>query len=40
MSAARNAGKAPAGHGPYWYAYWREGPKVRKKYLGKTRPDA
>ncbi len=28
------------GHGPYWYAYWREGPKVRKKYLGKTRPDA
>jgi len=25
-------------HGPYWYAYWREGKKTRKRYLGKTLP--
>lgn len=24
------------GHGPYWYEYWREGEKIRKRYLGKT----
>lgn len=22
-------------HGPYWYAYWREGGKVRSKYIGR-----
>jgi hypothetical protein len=21
-------------HGPYWYAYWREDGKLRKRYLG------
>jgi hypothetical protein len=26
------------GHGPYWYAYWREGTKVRSRYIGKQRP--
>ncbi len=26
------------GHGPYWYAYWWEGGKTRKKYIGKTLP--
>ena len=26
-------------HGPYWYAYWREGPKVRSRYIGKTLDD-
>lgn len=26
-------------HGPYWYAYWREGGFLRKRYIGKTRPD-
>lgn len=25
------------GHGPYWYAYWKEGTKLKKKYLGKAR---
>jgi len=25
-------------HGPYWYAYWREGKKVRKRYIGKGDP--
>jgi hypothetical protein len=28
------------GHGPYWYAYWREGPRLRSGYVGKNRPDA
>jgi len=25
------------GHGPYWYAYWREGTKIRSMYIGKQR---
>lgn len=25
------------GHGPYWYAYWKERGKLKKRYLGKTR---
>ena len=25
------------GHGPYWYAYWREGKKLKKKYIGTTK---
>jgi hypothetical protein len=27
-------------NGPYWYAYWRENGKLRKKYIGKERPIA
>lgn len=27
------------GHGPYWYAYRREGGKLKKKYLGKNAPN-
>ena len=26
---------AGALHGPYWYEFWREGGKVRKRYHGK-----
>lgn len=26
-------------HGPYWYAYWREGERVRSRYIGRTLPD-
>jgi predicted ATPase/DNA-binding SARP family transcriptional activator len=26
------------GHGPYWFAYWREAGKVRSRYLGKEAP--
>ncbi len=26
------------GHGPYWYASWREGGRVRSRYLGKQAP--
>jgi hypothetical protein len=22
-------------HGPYWYAYWREGGRTRSRYIGK-----
>lgn len=25
-------------HGPYWYAYWWEGGRTRKRYLGKKLP--
>ncbi len=28
------------GHGPYWYAYWREGRRLRSHYLGKQLPPA
>ena len=27
-----------AGHGPYWYAYWREGSRLRSGYIGKQPP--
>lgn len=27
-----------SGHGPYWYAYWREGTRVRSTYIGKFLP--
>jgi hypothetical protein len=30
--------KRGPGHGPYWYAYWREGNKLRSGYVGKTQP--
>ena len=26
------------GHGPYWYAYWRESGRLRSRYLGKENP--
>ena len=31
-----NCTKCP--HGPYWYAYWREGGKLRSRYIGKKLP--
>lgn len=27
-------------HGPYWYAYWREGGRLRSRYIGKRLPNA
>lgn len=30
--------KRGPGHGPYWYAYWREGAKLRSGYIGKVQP--
>ena len=26
-------------HGPYWYAYWREGGKTRSRYIGRRLPE-
>ena len=26
-------------HGPYWFFYWTEAHKTRKKYIGKRHPD-
>ena len=26
-------------HGPYWYAYWREGGRLRSRYIGKELPE-
>ncbi len=31
--------KRGPGHGPYWYAYWREGNKLRSGYIGKVQPN-
>jgi len=25
-------------YGPYWYAYWREGSRLRSGYVGKMSP--
>ncbi len=25
------------GHGPYWYAYWKENGQLKKAYIGKKR---
>ena len=33
------AGCTRCPHGPYLYAYWREGSKVRSRYIGKTLDD-
>jgi hypothetical protein len=30
--------KQGLGHGPYWYAYWREGARLRSGYVGKLPP--
>lgn len=32
----RNCSSCP--HGPYWYAYYREGDKLRSRYIGKSLP--
>ena len=31
--------RTSSGHGPYWYAYWREGSRLRSGYIGKVHPD-
>ncbi len=25
-------------HGPYWYAYWKEGGRTRSRYIGRALP--
>jgi hypothetical protein len=32
----KNCARCP--HGPYWYAYWREGGRLRSRYIGKQLP--
>jgi len=29
-------GCATCPHGPYWYAYWKEDGRTRKRYIGRT----
>ena len=29
--------KSGQGHGPYWYAYWREGSRLKSGYVGKNK---
>lgn len=36
VKCGKECGGCP--HGPYWYAYWREGKRVRKRYVGKGDP--
>jgi hypothetical protein len=31
-----NTCRTGKGHGPYWYAYWRDGARTRAKYIGRT----
>jgi hypothetical protein len=26
-------------HGPYWYAYWKEGGRTRSRYVGRVLPE-
>lgn len=35
--AACNACKQGPGHGPYWYAYWRENDMLHSRYVGKQK---
>lgn len=30
------AGCTTCPHGPYWYAYWKEDGRTRKRYVGRT----
>jgi len=32
-------GCASCPHGPYWYAYYRDGGKLKSRYIGKERPE-
>jgi hypothetical protein len=38
VKCGKKCGGCP--HGPYWYAYWREGKRLRKRYVGKGLPGA
>lgn len=33
------AGCASCPHGPYWYAYFREGGRLRSRYIGRELPE-
>jgi hypothetical protein len=38
MVKCGKAGCTTCPHGPYWYAYWREGGRTRSRYVGKNLP--
>jgi hypothetical protein len=38
-SSCKQCSNGGQGHGPYWYAYWREGSKLRSAYIGKELQD-
>ncbi len=33
-----NCSRCP--HGPYWYAYWKDGGRTRSRYIGRSLPTA
>src|SRR5450755_1524581 len=37
-AGCRLCAEGKPGHGPYWFAYWREDGKLLSRYLGKTAP--
>ena len=37
-AACPRCGQGLPGHGPYWYAYWREEGRLRSRYIGKQAP--
>ena len=38
-TSCRKCRTTGAAHGPYWYAYWSEGGKTKKRYIGKQLPE-
>lgn len=36
VRCGKNCGSCP--HGPYWYAYWRDGTRSRSQYIGRELP--
>ena len=41
-TSMRRCGKANCTrcpHGPYWYAYWKEGGRTRSRYVGRVLPE-
>ena len=34
----KNCTRCP--HGPYWYAYWKEGGRTRSRYVGRVLPES
>lgn len=36
VRCGKDCGACP--HGPYWYAYWKEGGRTRSQYIGRELP--
>ncbi len=37
-ATCQRCGAGQQGHGPYWYGYWSESGKTKKRYIGKELP--